>query len=56
MSFLSCSKVHALVSAVTSAKDDIWYNHGNLTTANNPNPLMSKAENGTTHNFEPQPF
>jgi hypothetical protein len=44
MSFLPCSKAHALVSMVTSAKDCMWCNDGNPKMLNNPNPLLSKVE------------
>jgi hypothetical protein len=44
MSLLTYSKVHALVSTVTSPKDCMWCNYANPTMLNNPNPLLSKAE------------
>jgi hypothetical protein len=29
---------------VASAKQGMWWNHGNPTVLKNPNPLLSKAE------------
>jgi hypothetical protein len=57
MSSLPYSKLHSLVTTVTSAKDCMWYNHSNPTMQTIPNHCWAGLKIvQQTHSFEPQPF